>query len=149
VKGLAEGRPSVLVGDFILFSHAVNSKSEDVFDPNRTWFQGCVHQVHQNYVSLRFGGDFSVFRGSKFDVRFVLNRLPLRRMHDALANTFNPTRLLFPGPRNIISARVTPAEIRDITPVYRPLREDEEQLETVAAIVNQRPGSVPFVVFGP
>lgn len=127
----------------------VDSNPDAFYDPKRVWHQGCVHQVHQNHVSLRFGGDFSIYKGSKFDVRFVLNRLPIRRMHSALSNTFNPVRLLFPGPENIISSRVTSAEMRNITPVYRPLGEDEEQLETVTAIVNQRPGSVPFVVFGP
>lgn len=146
---MAEGRPSVLVGDFILFSHAVDRDSDAFYDPKRFWYQGCVYQVHQYHVSLRFGGDFNIYRGSKFDVRFVLNRLPIRRMHYALSNTFNPIRLLFPGPENITSARVSRMEMRDITPIYRPLGEDEEQLETVAAIVNQRPGSVPFVVFGP
>ena len=146
VEGLAENRPSVLVGDFILVSHSGDAESFNT----RTWYEGRVHQVHQNHVSLRFSDDFSIYKGNKFDVRFVLNRLPFRRMHQALTNNFNPTRLLFPGPEHILGLmRVTKNKIDEINPIYRPLGEDKEQKETVAAILNLKPGSVPFVVFGP
>ncbi|KIM42180.1 hypothetical protein M413DRAFT_70670 [Hebeloma cylindrosporum] len=146
VKGLAENRPSVLVGDFILVSR---SESADTLN-TRKWYEGRVHQVYENYVSLRFGNDFSTYRGTKFDVRFVLNRLPFRRMHQALVNKFKPARFLFPSPAHIAGVhRVSQSMIDDISPFDRPIGEDEEQMETVAAIVNQKPGSVPFVVFGP
>jgi helicase MOV-10 len=146
VEGLAESRPSVLVGDFILVSHA---GSPDTLN-TRPWFEGRVHKVYAKHVSLHFGDSFSTYRGTKFDVRFVLNRLPFRRMHQAVTNKFNPSRLLFPEPEHIRGVqRVTLDKIVDLVPFYRPLGEDEEQMETVAAIVNQKPGSVPFVVFGP
>ncbi|TFK41414.1 P-loop containing nucleoside triphosphate hydrolase protein [Crucibulum laeve] len=146
VEGLAENRPSVLVGDFILVSHV---GSEDA-NEKRKWYEGRVHQVHQNHVTLRFSDSFSTYRGTKFDVKFVLNRLPLRRMHHALNNSFKPARVLFPGPEHVAGLRrVTAAQRSSFVPIYRPLREDEEQMETIAAIVNQDPGSVPFVVFGP
>lgn len=71
-------------------------------------------------------------------------------MHYALTNTFNPTRILFPKPNDILRSReVTPAEMNDIVLFDRPIGTDEEQLKTVATIINQPPGSVPFVVFGP
>ncbi|KAF9566555.1 RNA helicase [Agrocybe pediades] len=146
VEGLAENRPSVLVGDFILVSRAEGPETLNT----RTWYEGRVHQVHQNHVSLRFGGEFSTYRGTKFDVRFVLNRLPFRRMHQSITNKFNPVRLLFPGAAHIQGVkRIPPSKIDEIVPYYRPIGEDEEQMETVAAILNQKPGSVPFVVFGP
>ena len=136
----------MLVGDFILVSL---SESADTLN-TRKWYEGRVHQVYENYVSLRFGNDFSTYRGTKFDVRFVLNRLPFRRMHQALANEFKPDRFLFPSPAHIAGVqRISQSTIDDITPFDRPIGEDEEQMETVAAIVNQKPGSVPFVVFGP
>ncbi|KAK7047845.1 hypothetical protein VNI00_006173 [Paramarasmius palmivorus] len=142
VKGLSEGRPSVLVGDFILVRQQ-NATS-------KTWFEGRVHQVHEQYVSLRFDDNFSTYRGTSFDVRFVLNRLSLRRMHAVVTNTNNPKRLLFPGPEHIRRNRpVTQQQLDDITPFNRHVGEDPEQLETVAAIINMPPGSVPFVVFGP
>lgn len=146
VKGLAENRPSVLVGDYILVSHAGPEETLNT----RTWYEGRVHEVHAQHVSLYFSDSFSVFRGTKFDVRFKLNRLTLRRMHQALKNKFDPPRLLFPGPEHIQdTVRVTAGQIAGIRPFSRPVGEDEEQMETVAAIVNQKPGSVPFVVFGP
>lgn len=142
VEGLAEGRPSVLVGDFILVRQTQAT--------DKTWFQGRVHQVFENYVSLRFDDTFSTYRGNSFDIRFVLNRLSFRRMHAAITNTNNPTRLLFPGLEHVRNMqRVTHALMNDIVPINRQIGEDPEQLECVAAIVNLPPGSPPFVVFGP
>ncbi|ESK92561.1 rna helicase [Moniliophthora roreri MCA 2997] len=142
VKGLSEGRPSVLVGDFILVRQ-VNAT-------NKTWFEGRVHHVHETHVSLRFDDNFSTYRGTSFDVRFVLNRLSLRRMHAAVMNTNNPKRLLLPGPEHLRRNKpVTQQQMDDIRPINRLIGEDPEQLQTVAAIVNLPPGSVPFVVFGP
>ncbi|KAJ3819685.1 RNA helicase [Lentinula raphanica] len=142
VKGLAEGRPSVLVGDFILV--------RPTHSTDRTWFQGRVHQVYETHVSLRFDDTFSTYRGTSFDVRFVFNRLPLRRMHMAVMNNNNPPRLLFPGPEHTRNLRKVSDElINQITPFNRAVGSDPEQLEAVAAIVNMPPGSPPFVVFGP
>ena len=71
-------------------------------------------------------------------------------MHQNLIDKHNPARLLFPDTIHLQGAsRVALDKIVEIRPFYRPLREDEEQMETVAAITNQKPGSVPFVVFGP
>ncbi|KAF7291981.1 RNA helicase [Mycena indigotica] len=133
VKGLEEGRPSVVIGDFIRVKH---TGSED-----GPWYEGRVHQVHQNHVSLRFGDEFSTYRGNKFDVRFTLNRLPLRRMHQALTNKSNPQRLLFPDARApSLNRRSSTAEMDQILPVNRLVAEDKEQLETVAAILHRPKG---------
>ncbi|KAJ7096052.1 RNA helicase [Mycena epipterygia] len=142
VKGLEEGRPSVIVGDFILVRHTGV--------PDGPWYEGRVHQVHQSHVSLRFDDSFSTYKGTKFDVKFTLNRLPHRRMHQALTNPFKESRILFPRAEHISrNLRVTVTQRESITPVNRRIADDPEQLETVAAIVHQPRGSVPFVVFGP
>ncbi|KAJ2936839.1 hypothetical protein H1R20_g242, partial [Candolleomyces eurysporus] len=146
VPGLAENRPSVLVGDFILVSHVDSS----VPLKQREWFEGRVHDVRMNDVVLRFGDNFSIYRGSKFDVRFVLNRLPYRRMHHALVNKFTPSRILFPSPRDVNGMQKVTTQQKSEPHLYnRELQTDEEQVEAIAAILNLRPGSVPFVVFGP
>ncbi|KAF9486245.1 RNA helicase [Pholiota conissans] len=146
VEGLAEGRPSVLVGDFVLVSHTESAETLN----KRTWYEGRVHKVYENHVSLHFNDGFSTYRGTKFDVRFVLNRLPYRRMHQAVTNKNDQSRILFPEPKHIQGVQRVPLEkIVGLVPFYRPIGEDEEQTETVAAIVDQKPGSVPFVVFGP
>ncbi|KAK0452060.1 P-loop containing nucleoside triphosphate hydrolase protein [Desarmillaria tabescens] len=142
VDGLAEGRPSVLVGDFILV--------RPVGQPDKTWFEGRVHNVTMSHVSLRFSDEFNTYRGTKFDVRFVLNRIPFRRMHDALDNKNDPARFLFPGPEHLTTAGpVTSAMLEELVPLNRDIGRNREQLETVAAIVHQPKGSVPFIVFGP
>ncbi|KAK0204282.1 P-loop containing nucleoside triphosphate hydrolase protein [Desarmillaria ectypa] len=142
VEGLAEGRPSVLVGDFILV--------RPVGQPDKTWFEGRVHSVTMKHVSLRFSNEFNTYRGTKFDVRFVLNRLSFRRMQYALTKNKDPARLLFPGPEHLTTAGpVTSAMLEELTPLNRDIGRNREQLETVAAIVHQPKGSVPFIVFGP
>jgi helicase MOV-10 len=65
VEGLAEKRPSVLVGDFInvKFKHEKEDK----------WYQGRVHHLQEKSVDIRFSDSFSTFRGNSFDVRFVFS----------------------------------------------------------------------------
>jgi helicase MOV-10 len=140
VEGLAEGRPSILVGDFILVKQ--HGTSTD-------WYKGCVHEILMNTVSLRFGSNFSTYRGNTFDVKFVLNRLPLRRMHQALTLKADSTRFLFPEPEHIRTTAVGIEQLHTINPINRLISEDYEQLMTIAAIFHQPPGSVPFVIFGP
>ena len=139
VPGLQEGRPSVIVGDFVLVKH---SHLQD-----GRWIESRVHEVNEKDLSLRFPDGFSLYKGDKVDVRFQLNRLPFRRMIQAVTTSFNPRRLLFPEMGH-------PGTTRSFTSDYilpeDPLMEsNEEQLNAIAVIVHQPPGSVPFVVFGP
>ncbi|KXN80947.1 Putative helicase mov-10-B.1 [Leucoagaricus sp. SymC.cos] len=146
VKGLAEGRPSVLVGDYILISRT--GEGDD--GKERTWYEGRVHKVFLNRVSLRFGDDFNVYRGTRFDVQFVFNRISYRRMYHILKNSFDPKRLLFPGPEHLRGVRVpTLAQRENLVLCNRELEGDDEQLGAITAILHLPPGSVPFVVFGP
>ncbi|KAF8916713.1 P-loop containing nucleoside triphosphate hydrolase protein [Mucidula mucida] len=142
VAGLSEGRPSVNVGDFI--------RVRAVEHTNNTWYEGCVHKVAEKHVSVRFSDEFNTYKKAKFEVRFVLNRLSFRRMHQALVNKNNPTRLLFPDVEHLTNARRMSADIIDeIMPFNRSVGNNREQMETVAAIVHRPRGSVPFIVFGP
>lgn len=140
MEGLAEGRPSVLVGDFILVKRHEGSD---------TWYKGCVHEVMADSVSLRFDEAFTAIKGSKFDVQFLLNRLPFRRMHQALTARSDTRRLVFPEHQHVKASPVTVEEIASIKPFNRRIGENPEQLTAVASIVNQPPGCVPFLIFGP
>ncbi|KAJ6480358.1 P-loop containing nucleoside triphosphate hydrolase protein [Mycena sanguinolenta] len=142
VQGLEEGRPCVIVGDFILVRHSGADDSP--------WFEGRVHKIHQNRISLRFDDRFSTYKGTKFDVKFTLNRLPHRRMHHALTNSFKESRIFFPRAEHLLrNTRVSTLQRNSISPANRRIVEDPEQFETVVVIVHQPPGSPPFVVFGP
>ena len=142
VDGLAEGRPSVIVGDIILVRHTG--------DNTGTWYEGCVHETTGISVFVRFSEKFQGFRGSNIDVKFVLNRLPDRRMHQAVLSLMDRSEILFPTPDMVSRLRPsTSADLPVADLVDRTLARNREQLETIAAIVNRPPGSVPFVVFGP
>ncbi|KAJ3573071.1 hypothetical protein NP233_g2668 [Leucocoprinus birnbaumii] len=146
VKGLAEGRPSVLVGDFILVSRT--GEGED--GTERNWYEGRVHKVFLDRVSLRFGDKFNVYRGTRFDVQFVFNRISYRRMYHILKNSFDPKRLLFPGPEHLNGMSLPTVSQREkLVICNRQLEGDDEQLGAIAAILHMPPGSVPFIVFGP
>jgi helicase MOV-10 len=142
VPGLAEKRPSIILGDRILVKPYGVDK----------WYEGYVHVVEQQEVGLRFNRAFNFYAGQKYHVRFKLNRLSLRRMHQAMDTVFNVSRIFFPTPadargKNLRAA--TPAEQRELVLVNRKIGENPPQLRAVAAIVRLPPGSPPFVIFGP
>ncbi|KAJ7199239.1 P-loop containing nucleoside triphosphate hydrolase protein, partial [Mycena pura] len=141
VPGLAEKRPSVLVGDSILVQrHGAKTGH---------WFEGGVHVVRKEEVGLKFHPSFRASPSDRFAVRFKLSRYPLRRQHLALDTAFSEDRVLFPLPGHVPKAPYpTPANTQ-IT-VFNPLiAANAPQLQAVVSIVKRPPGSVPFVIFGP
>lgn len=142
VPGLAEKRPSVIVGDQILVKHHGSAKPH--------WWQGIVHHTRLNEVGLRFNNAFNAFKGQLFDVRFCLNRIPLRRMHQALdVGPASSSRLLFPEEVHIKNRKPSPGTVATLTPFNRLVGQNLPQMLAVTAIRNLLPGSPPFIVFGP
>ena len=137
---MAEGRPSVIVGDFILLKHHGTSGE---------WYRGCVHEIAADTVSLRFNDQFSTFKGNRFDVQFVLNRIPLRRQHQALTAKYELNRLLFPDLEHDLGPVTDFDDDNTTPPINRILLGNPEQLMAVSTIVHSPPGSLPFVIFGP
>jgi helicase MOV-10 len=142
VPGLAEKRPSVIVGDRILVKHHGSPKPH--------WWEGYVHVVRLDDVGLRFDNKFNAFKGQKFDVRFCLNRLTIRRMHQALdaGNMKLISRILFPQEQDI-GRKPSSTTIAMVNPANRDVQNNLPQMLAVTAIRNLRPGSAPFIVFGP
>ena len=70
-------------------------------------------------------------------------------MHQAVTGSYKPMRVLFPDKIHIGYDRVTHAEVEVVNPVNLDISGNHEQRETLAAILKQPPGSVPFVIFGP
>jgi len=161
VPGLAEKRPSVLVGGLLnsplLYSHW------SYFDPsgdrilvqeeganNTRWYEGHVHVVRQAEVGLRFHGSFDRNGdGRRFHVRFKLSRIPVRRQHQAMDSAYAEDRVLFPSNSHLFVGRIrTRADIS--IKLYNPLiARNEPQQQAVVSIITLPPGSPPFVVFGP
>ncbi|KAK2465577.1 hypothetical protein APHAL10511_002469 [Amanita phalloides] len=139
VPGLAEKRPSVLIGDRILVQRTDATKGH--------WFSGAVHVVRQREVGLRFRESFSGWRlGQTYNVRFKLNRLVLQRQHMAMDTAFSQDRVLFPERGHIQSPRLTNSQIKAFNPL---IQKNAVQLRAVTTIVNSPPGSIPFIIFGP
>ncbi|KAF7318307.1 RNA helicase [Mycena chlorophos] len=142
VPGLAEKRPSVLVGDRILVQH------QGAADSGR-WFEGGVHVVRQKEVGLRFNGLFRSSPADLFSVRFKLNRYPLRRQHLALDSAFSEDRVLFPVAAHVPRTPI-PTSRNTIVKVSNALiATNPAQLQAVMSIVKRPAGSVPFIIFGP
>ncbi|KZS97367.1 P-loop containing nucleoside triphosphate hydrolase protein [Sistotremastrum niveocremeum HHB9708] len=143
VPGLAEKRPSVIVGDSILVQASSSSGSGK-------WFEGRVHRIRQLAVEMKFDSSFFALSGEKFSVRFELSRHPLRRMHQALSSAFKQPRILFPLDEHLKTINAPKSSFQsELRIVNRNIASNEHQLLAVAAIVKQPPGSVPFIVFGP
>ena len=105
-------------------------------------------------VSLRLPTDFNLYKGSRFELRFRHNRSTLQRQYLALTATLAPPRrLLFPSVLDIKPMRrLSRAEIDDLKfrqLVNRDIRDDGQQLQAVISILEQPPGSVPFIIYGP
>ncbi|THV07182.1 RNA helicase [Dendrothele bispora CBS 962.96] len=148
VPGLAEKRPSVLIGDCIL------AQSRNSTDKSR-WFQGIVHVVRKEEVGLRFHHSFSANPSDRFQVRFKLNRIPMRRQHQAMDYTvFSQDRVLFPTEVHVPTTPIPRVPRNGTVPTDLRLRNtlvgtNEPQLQAVLSIVKSEPGSLPFVIFGP
>nr|XP_006811620.1 PREDICTED: LOW QUALITY PROTEIN: putative helicase Mov10l1-like [Saccoglossus kowalevskii] len=92
VPGLAEGRPSVLIGDKVILSVPNNN---DYATPQ---YEGFVHDVFQEELLLKFHPEFhQTYKGEEYNVMFTFNRTSLRRCHQALeAVKYLGESVLFP-----------------------------------------------------
>ncbi|KAI0371390.1 P-loop containing nucleoside triphosphate hydrolase protein [Pilatotrama ljubarskyi] len=139
VPGLAEKRPSVVIGDTIL--------AQSVSGGSRTYV-GYVHGVRLENIRVHF--HYSFKNVGRYNVRFQYNRTPIKRQHQALlAQSTSAQRLLFPLPVHV--------------PLDRPIRSNEvplvlfntmigsnaAQLQAVRSVLRMKAGAAPFIIFGP
>ncbi|KAI0048936.1 RNA helicase [Auriscalpium vulgare] len=136
VPGLAEKRPSVLIGDRMLVKRHG--------DVGGRLYEGHVHFVHETDVSLRFHGSFPS-SAPGYDIHFLLNRIPIRRQHQIMNLPLSETHFAFPEVKNV--GKVPSGNIS--TP-YNPLiASNPLQWRAVKAIVTRAAGAAPFLLFGP
>ncbi|KAG8924963.1 hypothetical protein FRC01_010849 [Tulasnella sp. 417] len=146
VPGLAERRPSVIIGDSVLV-RPTNS-------PPGRWFRGYVHGIQQTNVSLGFHPAFNYPPGQRVNVEFELNRSLLRRMHWAIAmqSADFPRHILFPLPEDLLVYDLDAPleeELLDMIITDQRIRENPPQLQAVTAIARLPPGAILFIIFGP
>ncbi|KIJ55277.1 hypothetical protein M422DRAFT_199403 [Sphaerobolus stellatus SS14] len=141
VAGLAEKRPSLILGDRVVVKR----------DEFKHWYEGFVHKVMGKSVRLRFNNSFVGLKNHKYTVHFKLNRTVFRRMYQALADG-EPTssRLFFPTMLHV-RGRMPPSQraLDDLIPFNRDLHTNPAQRLSVAGILGQSAGSPPFIVYGP
>lgn len=140
VPGLAEKRPSVLIGDEILVQSAGAVESGK-------WFSGFVHTIERDEVGLRFGRGFQVSNpDQRFYVRFKYNRIVSRREHRAIEAARPVPRLQFPLSSHVKPQRALQGAIVTFNP---DIETNPAQKRAVSSILRLPPGSPPFIVFGP
>ncbi|TFK61423.1 P-loop containing nucleoside triphosphate hydrolase protein [Pluteus cervinus] len=148
IPGNVQRQIGLLVGNFVQVSH-----SNEVDDPTngkeRKWYEGRIQRINEERIALGFGEGFSTYRGNIFDVRFVLNRMPHRRMHYAIRDSYPLDRLVFPGYLHQSGINMLPNQMAGLSYIDEEMVDNEEQKEAVTAIVNRQPGTVPFIIFGP
>lgn len=140
VPGLAEKRPSVLIGDEILVQPVEAAQGGK-------WFSGFVHTIERDEVGLRFGRGFrNPNPNDRFYVRFKYNRIVSRREQQAIKATPPVHRLQFP----LLAHVKPPAAPQGVIATYNPdIGTNPAQERAVSSIVRLPPGSPPFIVFGP
>ena len=132
VPGLAERRPSILVGDKIRLSPM---KNEEVA------YVGHVHRVDTSEVFLSLHKTFKT--NIVYSAEFIPNRTSFRRMHQVLDVEHIAARIVYPNVSDVREYTTLLLEPLDVR-----LRENEAQLRAVSSMVAAPP-SIPFIVFGP
>ncbi|XP_062999361.1 helicase MOV-10 [Elgaria multicarinata webbii] len=145
VPGVAENRPSVLKGDYLLATLAEEPTRNPVVH-----YQGYVHDVELEKLKLGFSEKLrSIFiKNMKFDVTFTFNRLPLRVQHRAalLAQKKGLRHLLFPSlsyEKSLLSAD------QHLRLYDSNLEKNEEQRKAIHQVVAGTSRPAPYLIFGP
>ena len=139
--------PDIKIGDYLILDQV----STD------TRYEARIHSGGYSFMEDRLVGPlvirvpegFSTYRGLKFGLGFVLNRMPLRRMHLAVSapSKFGPGRVLFPTLAQ--TPTIPEYDVGEIEFYNSSIGQDEEQTRTICSILYLPPGSVPFILYGP
>lgn len=109
-------------------------------------YGGPVVDVQLSRVIVRLHENFPDLPDRRWDVRFMVNRLLLRRMHDAIGKGHIHNRILFPDESHRRPARDLPSP--DFTH-NRNVASNPRQSLAIARIMAQSQGDIPFIIFGP
>ncbi|XP_059053371.1 putative helicase mov-10-B.1 [Achroia grisella] len=140
VEGLAEKRPSVLRGDKVLIRP---SESPGIV------YESFVKNIMDCQIQLtEFDESFNDLynEDTLYDVHFLMSRVPLERMHDAVSKLFTSKQnsRVFPVPsKKQVALKMIPRFYNKL------IRDNEEQRSAVQHIVSGTSGRAPYMVFGP
>ena len=95
-------------------------------------------------VVIRLHETFPGLPNQRWDVRFTVNRLLFRRMHDAIGKGHLHERIIFPSDAHKKATRDLPS-----LNLGRDVAANPRQSLAIARILAQSPGDVPFIIFGP
>jgi helicase MOV-10 len=110
------------------------------------WYEGIVHLLEQEHVGLLFAQNFQWSPAERYDIKFVFNRFPLRRQHQALHCSFAENRILFPWPDQVKRGPPLPNQLQ----LYNTsIASNDEQYLAVKTISHLPAGAHAFLVFGP
>uniref|UniRef100_A0A665X860 RNA helicase n=1 Tax=Echeneis naucrates TaxID=173247 RepID=A0A665X860_ECHNA len=137
VLGLAEGRPSLNIGDKVVLKKPLS-------DGLVIECISYVTEIHDENVSLRVNSEFQRnYFGEPLDVEFSFNRITMRRCHNALDQTKefgeSKQRLYL----NLLS-KPLPNKGHFFNPDLNP-----PQREAVKRILEGECRPIPYVLFGP
>ncbi|XP_028398184.1 RNA helicase Mov10l1-like isoform X2 [Dendronephthya gigantea] len=140
VPGLAEGRPSLLIGDRVILSVSGGSN-------NSPRYEGFIHEVLGTEVLLKFHEDFHVtYDMDSYDVMFFFNRTPLRRCHKAVETAkFLADQVLFP---NEVLIKLPQELVKNDKGLFNS-KLNERQRAAVSRILIGQCRPMPYVLFGP
>ncbi|ROL44890.1 putative RNA helicase SDE3 [Anabarilius grahami] len=142
VPGVAENRPSVLLGDKLNVC-----VSKDRNQPV-TVYEGYVHCVELERVKLGFSNKLlkKFVDNMKFDVEFNINRFPLKLQHRAveLAVQHKLGDVLFPSDKGIKHTALPHLRMFN-----KDLENNPEQKAAVQHILSGTAKPAPYLIFGP
>ncbi|KAI0646632.1 P-loop containing nucleoside triphosphate hydrolase protein [Trametes meyenii] len=139
VPGLAEKRPSVVVGDIILVQKAGSAGKT---------YRGHVHGVRLEVIYVSFHVSFNNI--GRYNVKFQFNRTPIRRLHQALmAKSTSATRLLFPLPVHAPLDRAIRSNEMPLPLFNTSIGSNAAQVQAVKSILQMKARAAPFIIFGP
>ncbi|OWF48746.1 RNA helicase Mov10l1-like [Mizuhopecten yessoensis] len=159
VPGLAEGRPSILIGDRIIVT--------DPGDSNGPAYEGYVHELMSEDVLVKFSQNFhQTNNGKDFNVVFTFNRASLRRCHQAVSFAVNlgenvvfPATLLPKLSRLLTSNKSRasvvplnyqkPASNKTQAMSYYNQWLNDQQKAAVTRVLQGQCRPLPYILFGP
>jgi RNA helicase armi len=148
VKGIAEKRPSLSLGDYIHVTDPFASTSQ------QAPYEGIIHKIENNALLLKFDEQFHHSHGRRdFRIEFFFSRSSFRKQQHALTVTLKESGLgfdfLFPEESSLVFCppQVKVEEADQIEWFNDSLNEFQK-----AAVVNILRGEarpLPYIIFGP